>query len=71
MLVRQYYCLVRQTRKTGGYMIVQNCLGLLKDLHLIEEEIAIIKKVIKKHDLQIDEEAILEELIKKKIKSST
>ncbi|MEE3079559.1 MAG: hypothetical protein VX341_09515 [Bdellovibrionota bacterium] len=52
-------------------MIVQNCLGLLKDLHLIEEEIAIIKKVIKKHDLQIDEEAILEELIKKKIKSST
>ena len=51
-------------------MIVQNCLNLLKDLHLIEDEIASVKRVIKERGIELDEEVLLQELIKNKLKTT-
>ncbi len=50
-------------------MIIQNCLGLLKDLHNIEEEIACVRAIIQENGIDIDEELLLKELIKKKLGS--
>ena len=68
--MRNYYCLARQTLIIkGSDMIIQNCLGLLKDLHNIEEEIACVRAIIQENGIDIDEELLLKELIKKKLGS--
>jgi len=48
-------------------MIVQNCLKLLSELHHIEEEIQRMKELLGKHNIQIDDDTILKELVQKKI----
>ena len=48
-------------------MIVQNCLNLLKDLHQIEEEIKKVKSVLSEKNIDIDEERLINELIKKRL----
>lgn len=53
--------------KKEGLMIVQNCLNLLKDLHQIEEEIKNVKAVLSEKNIDIDEERLINELIKKRL----